>query len=378
MKQRIIEIFRLLLGVVALVCTMFIAFGRLCWKTIRDWWRNRSERLKKWTKAVIISVVLIFVGITCYDFCDSMWGRYEWGDENISENVEIRYFKNGDKRVYNTQTREYTTSGFDWITTSENEIPIAVYAKDGKRGYIDQLTGEIIVDADKNSYEKAWVFSEGLAAVMQNDKIGFINPEGEVVIPFQYDYTDECSMWDFGIVFHEGLCCMTNAEGQIGLINQKGEWVLYPEYDEIWVPRHGHRILIKDSVYGVADTDGRVIYPVTYGYIDILEDSFVLTKGGKRWEEDREGKIITGFMFDETDDLLYVNYYNQDGETVYSTSDYVSYQIIQRYGIMNRYTGEPLTPAIYRDIQMVSYCLFKVQTENMDWILIDTKGNLVN
>lgn len=234
------------------------------------------------------------------------------------------------------------------------------------------------MDADKNNYEKAWVFSEGLAAVMQDDKIGFINTDGEVVIPFQYDYTDECAMWDFGIVFHEGLCCMTNAEGQIGLINPEGEWVLYPEYDEIWVPRFGHRILIKDSVYGVADTTGRIVYPVTYGYIDIMEDSFVLTKGGRRWEEDRNGNTITGFMFDDTYDLQYISNYNYEGDAVYSTSDYVSYQIIQRYGIMNRFTGAPLTPAIYREVEMLSFSLFKVQTENMDWILIDANGNIVN
>ena len=252
-----------------------------------------------------------------------------------------------------------------------------MYARNGKRGYVNTETGEIIIDADKNNYRKAWMVSEGLAAVCKDGKVGFINTDGEEVIPFRYDYNENCRMWDYGILFHEGLCSMTDAEGNLGLINTAGEWVLPAEYDEIWVPLYGYRILIKDNRYGVADTRGNIIYPAEYGYIDILEDGFVLTKDGRRSQVDSTGKTVTDFMFNDSYNLAYPSYLNENGDTIYQLSDYASYQVVQRYGIMDRNSGRPITPAIYRDIEMVSYKIFKVQTENMDWTLLDADGNVI-
>jgi hypothetical protein len=57
----------------------------------------------------------------------------------------------------------------------------------------------------------------------------------------------------------------------------------------------------------------------------------------------------------------------------------MKYEIMDCYGIMNRITGEPVTPAIYSDINMLSKDMFEVQEyDSYDWHLIDTKGNAVN
>jgi hypothetical protein len=36
-------------------------------------------------------------------------------------------------------------------------------------------------------YENAWSFSEGLAAVLKGDKLGFIDTKGRIAVPFIYD-----------------------------------------------------------------------------------------------------------------------------------------------------------------------------------------------
>ena len=41
--KRLTQIFQALLGVVALILTAIIAFGRLAWRTIRSWWKNRPK-----------------------------------------------------------------------------------------------------------------------------------------------------------------------------------------------------------------------------------------------------------------------------------------------------------------------------------------------
>ncbi len=48
--KRLTQIFQALLGVVALILTALIAAGRLAWRTIRNWWKNRS----KWVRCVIV------------------------------------------------------------------------------------------------------------------------------------------------------------------------------------------------------------------------------------------------------------------------------------------------------------------------------------
>lgn len=144
----------------------------------------------------------------------------------------------------------------------DREDSLAVYALPNRRGYINVNTGRIVIDAEANDYQKAWLFSEGLAAVMKEGKIGFINARNEVVIPFQYDYSDECRMYDFGYLFHNGYCAMTNAEGDLGLIDRSGNWVVEPAYDQIWASHEsGFRIVVDDGKYGVLDAAGAIVYP---------------------------------------------------------------------------------------------------------------------
>lgn len=41
--KRLTQIFQALLGVVALIFTAIIAFGRLAWRTIRNWWKKTAR-----------------------------------------------------------------------------------------------------------------------------------------------------------------------------------------------------------------------------------------------------------------------------------------------------------------------------------------------
>ena len=377
--KRLTQIFQALLGVMALILTALVAAGRLAWRTIRNWWKNRSKRLRRSIATFLILIPVGFVALVGYAFYENKYGRDYW-DKKLSENVTLRSFSDNKWRVYNKQTGEYTTEKINWVSEAPETDSLAVYALPGKRGYININTGRIIIDAEANDYRKAWVFSDGLAAVMKDGKIGFINEQNDVVIPFLFDYTDKCRMYDFGYVFHNGYCAMTDADGNLGLIDKNGNWVVEPEYDEIWAPhKSGYRVIVKDSKHGVLNSDCAVLYPAEYGYISILSDGFVLTKGGKQWQVDFEGNTVQPFMFDNTYYLKYPIGYNECGEIQYAFAEFVKYEVMNSYGIMNRITGEPITPAIYSDINMLSKNLFEVQEyDSYDWYLLDTKGNVVS
>ena len=378
--KRLTQIFQALLGVVALILTALVAAGRLAWRTICNWWKRHSKWVRRSIATVLILIPVGFVALIAYAYYDSEYGRWYWKDNYLSKNVEVHGFRDYKVRVYNYYTGKYTTPKVNWVADTPTNDSLTVYAIPNKRGYINIKNGEIVIDAEANNYRKAWVFSEGLAAVMKDDKIGFINANNEVVIPFQFDYTDKCRMWEFGYVFHNGYCAMPNADGDLGLIDKSGNWVVEPAYDEIWAPhKSGYRVIVKDNKHGVLNADCAVVYPAEYGYINIISDGFVLTKGGKQWQVDFEGNTVQPFMFDGTYYLKYPNGYDSCGDLTYEFADFVKYEVMNSYGIMNRITGEPITPAIYSDINMLSKNLFEVQEyDSYDWYLLDTKGNVVS
>ena len=377
--KRLTQIFQALLGVVALILTAIIAFGRIAWRTIRTWWKKRSKWLRRSIVTIFILVPVGFAALVAYVFYEDEYGRDYW-DRKLSDNITLHSFADNKWRVYDKQTGEYTTDKINWLSEVPENDSLAVYALPNKRGYINVNTGRIVIDAEANNYCKAWVFSEGLAAVMKEDKIGFINANNEVVIPFQFDYSDECRMCDFGYLFHNGYCIMTNANGDLGLIDKSGNWVVEPSYDEIWSPHtSGYRVIVKDNRHGVLDSNCAVVYPAEYGYISIIHNGFVLTKRGRQWQVDFEGNMVQPFMFDSTYYLKYPNGYDSCGDLTYEFADFVKYEVMNSYGIMNRITGEPITPAIYSDINMLSKDLFEVQEyDSYDWYLLDTKGRIVS
>ena len=378
--KRLTQIFQALLGVAVLILTAIVAAGRLAWCKIRNWRKKRSKWVRRSIATILILIPVGLVALIACAYYDSEYGRCYWKDDYLSDDVVVHGFRNKKVRVYNSRTGKYTTPKVIWVSGTSANDSLTVYAISGKRGYLNINNGEIVIDAEANNYSKAWVFSEGLAAVMKDGKIGFINANNEVVIPFQFDYTDKCRMWDFGYLFHDGYCIMTNTDGDLGLIDKSGNWVVEPTYDEIWAPHEsGYRIIVDNSKHGVLDSRGNVIYPAEYGYVEVLSDGFILTKGGKQWQVDFEGNVVQPFMFDGTYYLNYPIGYNESGEIQYTLADYAKYEVMNCYGIMNRITGEPITPAIYSDINMLSKGLFEVQDpESHDWYLVDTDGNVVS
>ena len=64
--KRLTQIFQALLGVVALIFTAIIAFGRLAWRSIRNWCKNRSKWLRHSITAIFIIVPVGFAVLVAY------------------------------------------------------------------------------------------------------------------------------------------------------------------------------------------------------------------------------------------------------------------------------------------------------------------------
>ena len=156
----------------------------------------------------------------------------------------------------------------------------------GKWGFVDQQ-GNIVVPFQ---YDWVWPFSEGLAAVKLKNKWGYINQRNETVTPFQYSdagsfkeglarvemndkfgYIDKYGKtvtpckYDLGADFCEGLASVL-LNDRYGFIGKSGETVIPFKYD--WADSfHDGLALVKlDTKYGFVDNRGNVVIPLRYDF----------------------------------------------------------------------------------------------------------------
>jgi len=112
--------------------------------------------------------------------------------------------------IINLNGKELTPAIYDFIDDSDNLMPVK---KDDKYGFIDN-NGKLVIPFN---YEDAQLFYEGLAFVKKNGKYGYINQNGEVVIDFIYE-----NYWYSN--FNSGKA-QVKKDGVIITINKKGDCI---------------------------------------------------------------------------------------------------------------------------------------------------------
>lgn len=335
----------------------------------------------------LAGAIIITVAVLAYiAYRKSLNSKYI--DNKLSESVTAYRFYHGyELKIYNEVTGRYTLEGLSWVRRNSDRDSLAVFCRDGARGYLNVNTGE---PAIPEQYSRAWVFSEGLAAVVKDGQIGFINSQGETVIPFGYCYADRCG-YPMDYVFHDGYCVMTaDADGTCGIIDRSGKWVIGPEYDFIYPQEEGrkYRIVEREDKCGLLDENLKLIFPVVYDSISFSDEGgLILTRDGYRWRADFDGTVLDPFLFSGTEPLYYPSgndcieyersgyYDNVIRETLSDT--YLTYEINGRYGVVRKDNGKVVIPALYEDIAMLSPTLFEVTCGHSARALFDADGKIV-
>ena len=134
---------------------------------------------------------------------------------------------------------------------------LACFSKNDKYGFINR-SGDIVI---KPTYHSLWGFHNGLSAFWlgADEPMGFINKNGDVVIENKYqsvgDFCDELAVFTnddlsgyinrqgeeiiknvFGTTydFKNGLGRVTTVEGEWGYINNQGKWIYKPQNFNLW------------------------------------------------------------------------------------------------------------------------------------------------
>ena len=283
-------------------------------------------------------------------------------------------------QIYDNIKDKVVLKDVDWVFVSEDKDSLAVFAQNGKRGYLNRFTGEVVLPA---VYTKAWIFSEGLAAVEKDHKLMFIDRKGEIVI----DNNLEVYFDNPQYAFHNGYCIVRNAtDGKSGLIDRQGNWALQPEYDGIWL-QHGLWKVNQEGLYGLFTEKLDTIMVQSSGiYIDsdVIEIHFP-DNTAKRF--DHQGNVLVDFMIDEVENILYEttdlrNHVNEEGyastHTIYDVAKCQRYTVRDgnynaHYGLMDR-NGKHITPPAYSSIEAIAKDLYLCQPQG---IIIDGSGKVV-
>ena len=173
------------------------------------------------------------------------------------------------------------SEGLAAVEKNLSEGPV-VLQKDNKWGFIDK-TGRVVIEPQ---WDFAWDFSEGLAYVNKDGKYGFIDKTGKVVIEPQ---------WDDAWSFSEGLA-RVEKNGKYGFIDKTGKVVIEPQWDSADDFSEGLAVVEKDNKRGFIDKTGRVVIELQWDwdyYLDGFSEGLAAVKKNNEWGFiDETGKVV--------------------------------------------------------------------------------------
>lgn len=281
---------------------------------------------RKILSGAIILAILCTTGIMGYSYFTLKHGiKYEkaWNDY-----VSIVTYTDGQYGIRNDSTGK-AVGRFDkvmpYFEPNDVAATVLVVVKDGLRGYVSAVTGEMIFEPQ---FLYAWIDNaeNNLAACVNSDhKLGFVNVNTkEIAIPFQYEFDEDILIPNgehlFDFVFHKGICIIPGENGNLGLIDETGKELLPVEYSDIVEWREESPIIILERknnngcIYGACDREFNMLLPFEYESLFAYDSDsntpiYIASKGGKYSLLDASLKEILPYRLDDINSADYNDAY---------------------------------------------------------------------
>lgn len=162
---------------------------------------------------------------------------------------------------------------------------------------IDKM-GTVVFSLSNLGFEHPSIFQEGLLAVKQKNSTtkgyinrGFINREGEIVIPLVYTQSSP--------FFRDGLCLVQvpssspEISGKWGCIRTDGSFAVPPVYDRLYTFVEGRAFGYREEIgWFLLDQTGRVIGDKIFEWVRGFSEGLAPVYINGRWGYiDREGGV---------------------------------------------------------------------------------------
>lgn len=266
------------------------------------------------------------------------------------EAIYVSEFSNGLAKVKkNTLVNNQWVTGYGFINTSGQVVipcdlekamnfkaEVTWIKKKNENFY--RLINKNGVEIPTKHYEKVknfFHFQQDVCAVFENGKMGFINANGQEIIPCQYVGSS---------VFTEGLASVCKADSQVeayGFINKTGEVVIPLSFKQAGYSSFNNG-LARATVNGktvLIDKTGKIIFKTDKGNIQGQEFGriLVITKPNRRgwgWLNFNDEFVIDA-------EYDYAQNFNEDGYAIVEKNDLK--------GVIDT-TGKVVIPLIYETV----------------------------
>lgn len=220
------------------------------------------------------------------------------------------------------------------IVPLEKSMLIPFKSENDLYGFIN-FDGEKVIPAQFDL--ATGFFDTGLAPIKFEGKWGYINKDGEVLIEEKYDeaflfnenglatvtYHGKYGMidtagetvidflyTDMGVTFTNGLIFVEDND-KYGFINAKGEEVVEVKYDSVRAFQNGFAVVELDGKFGYVDTVGDIAIDIKFdNALDFTEGLAPVTKDELTGFINTEGVIAIGYEYS------WVSYFNSGFATV--------------------------------------------------------------
>lgn len=270
---------------------------------------------------------------------------------------------------------------YDKIGRYCSDCDLCAVKKEGKWGFVNQKTGELVIPVQFDDVVLAPEFKGNYAWITLNGKDGVIDINGKFIIPAKYDGIKK--------EFKNDLALVSNyvkkgwAQMKYGFVNNKGEEIIPLIYDNADSFTDGYTSVRLKDKWGLIDTTGKIILPLQYdgvsqivypGLVGVMklkpgefESSDVRRMSSKHGVVDLKGNEIVPIKYNVID-LRFINGYlkvkNQDdkygfvntkGVEVVSCKyddinpffdDFATVSIAGKWGYVDK-TGKEIIPLIY-------------------------------
>lgn len=352
-------------GIWQFVCKIF------SWKTKTPFWRIICSAL---TVCVIIITCAIIYEVHREYIRDCRWIQNEAISSKM--NFSRHEYRKGSGWISRKTTGEIITTDVDGVCVSDDGDSLAVFSSKGKHGYINRYSGEISIAPQ---FDMAWTFSSGVAAVVKDNKVYFIDHSGTPINEKTFVYKPRNDY-----IYYGDYCVMNDDHDKLGLIDRKGEWIIEPEYE--WIgsaPRNYWKMLKGDSETGLwyAFTDKIVPVNETGATgLDICEDLGVIytLPNHLKMVVDFEGNRTEKFLCRDIEAMYYETEQRDSANSfIPARCTLYRYRMDDGYEGLCRENGDIVTDPLYWNIQPIGKDLYHCTYKNSGvGVIINTAGEI--
>ncbi|MCL2838657.1 MAG: WG repeat-containing protein [Oscillospiraceae bacterium] len=266
-------------------------------------------------------------------------------------------------------------------------------SQDGRWGFVDTLGNEVVPPM----YDRVWGFSDGLAMVTLNGRLGFIDRLGNEVVPLKYDVATINDI--HAGRFIEGLAAV-RLNDRWGFINTSGNVVIPFIYDSVAVFSNGRAQVLLNGRSSFIDKSGNeVIQLNNYNFAGRFSEGLAeVSRVGGMWGFiDTSGNEVIPLIYNLANpfseglaavrhDFVRWSLINTSGNVVAQLNhnyNFVGLFSYGRAGVMRDgrqgfidRLGNEVIPVVYDSVREFSNGFARVERDGK-WGLIDTLGNEV-